>query len=218
MPGSRRNNIGSTRQGIIAVAIALVAAGVLYWGTRSSRASSFSPPCCLRLPLILPVILAAVLWLGQRRTVQPLAKWFWADGRQQLPGLSLALMALLLALAVNVGVGTMVQSFSRTFANWLDTRLGAEVYVNATSDKQGEDIVAWLRQRSEVNAILPAWRTDVTLEGLPVEVLSFANHPTYRESWPLLETLPDVWDKIFQTDSALFSEQLARRLKAQARG
>mgnify|MGYP003693962181 CR=1 FL=1 len=37
--------------------------------------------------------------------------WFWADSRQQLSGLSLALMALLLALAVNVGVGTMVESF-----------------------------------------------------------------------------------------------------------
>ena len=37
-----------------------------------------------------------------------------ADTRQQLPGLSLALMALLLALAANVGVGTMVASFRAT--------------------------------------------------------------------------------------------------------
>ncbi len=50
--------------------------------------------------------------------------WFWADSRQQLSGLSLALMALLLALAVNVGVGTMVETFSRTFVIWLDGRLG----------------------------------------------------------------------------------------------
>lgn len=200
------------RQGLIAVAIAFVAAGVLYWGDSLVAGFLVLAALLLAAALILPVILGIVLWFGQHRTIQPLAKWFWADGRQQLPGLSLALMALLLALAVNVGVGTMVQSFSRTFANWLDTRLGAEVYLNATSDKQGQEIVSWLRQRPEVNAILPAWRADVTLDGLPVEVLSFANHATYRESWPLLESLPDVWDKIFQTDSALFSEQLARRL------
>ena len=68
---------------------------------------------------------------GQRSARRALAIWFWADSRQQLSGLSLALMALLLALAVNVGVGTMVETFSRTFIGWLDGRLAADVYINA---------------------------------------------------------------------------------------
>jgi putative ABC transport system permease protein len=129
--------------------------------------------------------------------------------------LSLALMALLLALAVNVGVGTMVQSFSRTFTAWLDDRLAAEIYLNATSDAQGAEIVTWLRQRLEVEAILPAWRTDVTINTLPVEVLGFADHATYRERWPLLESVPGVWDKVRVGEGALVSEQLARRLHVQ---
>jgi len=58
--------------------------------------------------LLLPTMLELVLHFGQRFAQRPLATWFWADSRQQLSGLSLALMALLLALAVNVGVGTMV--------------------------------------------------------------------------------------------------------------
>ena len=58
-------------------------------------------------------------------------RWVWADARQALGPLSLALMALLLALAVNVGVGTMVESFRRTFLGYLDQRLAAEVYVAA---------------------------------------------------------------------------------------
>lgn len=168
----------------------------------------------LAAALMLPVILGAVLRFGQRGTSQPLVKWFWADSRQQLPALSLlALMALLLALAVNVGVGTMVQSFSRTFIAWLDDRLASEVYLNATSDAQGAEIVAWLRQRPEVDAILPAWRTDVTLATLPVEIIGFADHATYRERWPLLEALPNVWDKVGAGEGVLLSEQLARRLK-----
>lgn len=201
------------RQGAVALLITAAAGAILYFG--DSLASGFAVLAALLLAaaLGLPVILGLVLWLGQRGANRPMAKWFWADSRQQLSGLSLALMALLLALAVNVGVGTMVQSFSKTFTTWLDDRLAAEVYLNAVSDAQGREIVAWLRQRPEVEAILPAWRTDVTMDGLPVEVLGFADHATYRERWPLLESQPAAWDKVREGHAALFSEQLSRRLK-----
>ena len=202
------------RQGAMAAAVAVVAAACLYFGDSLTSGFLVLAGMLLAAALALPVLLGAVLSFGQRGTVRPVVKWFWADSRQQLPGLSLALMALLLALAVNVGVGTMVQSFSRTFTNWLDDRLAAEVYLNANSDAQAAEIVTWLRQRPEVEAILPAWRTDVTLDTLPVEVLGFADHETYRERWPLLESMPDVWDKVRAGKGALVSEQLARRLKA----
>ena len=79
-------------------------------------------------------------------------------------------MALLLALAVNVGVGTMVETFSRTFVIWLDGRLAADVYINAHDNAQAEEIKAWLRQRPEVQAILPGGRADTEIEGAPVEI------------------------------------------------
>lgn len=200
------------RQGAVALLVAVAAGIVLYFG--NSLASGFAVLGALLLAaaLGLPVILGLVLWLGQRNANRPMAKWFWADSRLQLSGLSLALMALLLALAVNVGVGTMVLSFSKTFTTWLDDRLAAEVYLNAVSDTQGRDIVAWLRKRPEVDAILPAWRTDVTMDGLPVEILGFADHATYRERWPLLESQPRVWDKVRGGHAALLSEQLSRRM------
>ena len=198
----------------MAGAVAVVAAACLYFGDSLTSGFLVLAGMLLAAALALPVLLGMVLSLGQRGTVRPVVKWFWADSRQQLPGLSLALMALLLALAVNVGVGTMVQSFSRTFTTWLDDRLAAEVYLNANSDAQAVEIVRWLRQRPEVEAILPAWRTDVTLDTLPVEILGFADHATYRERWPLLEFMPGVWDKVRAGKGMLVSEQLARRLKA----
>ncbi|EGP08469.1 AttF component of AttEFGH ABC transport system / AttG component of AttEFGH ABC transport system [Bradyrhizobiaceae bacterium SG-6C] len=201
------------RQGLLALAILLVTAGCFLFGNSLAAGFGMLAGVLLAAALILPVILGVALRFGQRGTAQPLVKWFWADSRQQLPGLSLALMALLLALAVNVGVGTMVQSFSRTFTAWLDDRLASEVYLNATSDAQAAEIVAWLHQRPEVDAILPAWRTDLTLATLPVEIIGFADHATYRERWPLLEAQPQVWDKVRAGEGALFSEQLARRLK-----
>ena len=154
-----------------------------------------------------------MLSLGQRSARRPLAVWFWADSRQQLSGLSLALMALLLALAVNVGVGTMVESFSRTFVGWLDGRLAADVYVSAKDDAQATAIKAWLRGRPEVEAILPGGRAEAQWRGAPIEILGLPDHATYSEHWPLLELTANAWVRLRPGDAALVSEQLARRLK-----
>lgn len=201
------------RQGAVALLVFVAAALILYYGDSLSSGFAVLAALLLAAALGLPVILGIILWFSQHGADRPLVKWFWADSRQQLSGLSLALMALLLALAVNVGVGTMVESFRKTFTQWLDNRLAAEIYLNATSDAQGKEIAVWLHQRPDVDAILPAWRTDVTMDGLPVEILGFADHATYRDRWPLLEYQPDAWSKIRRGNAALFSEQLSRRLK-----
>src|SRR5205823_5754230 len=123
-------------QSALALAVLAAGGGLLRYG--DSLVSGFAVLAALLLgaALGLPAILELVLSFGQKRAHRPLAIWFWADSRQQLSGLSLALMALLLALAVNVGVGTMVETFSRTFISWLDGRLAADVYINARDDTQ----------------------------------------------------------------------------------
>ena len=200
-------------QGAAAVAIFAIAAGFLWFG--DSLVAGFAVLAALMLgaALALPPILARVLALGEGTAEQPLARWFWADSRQQLSGLSLALMALLLALAVNVGVATMVESFSRTFLVWLDGRLANDVYVFAKDERQANEIKAWLRERREVQAILPTGRADVQLAGNPIEIFGIVDHSTYREHWPLLEAAPNAWVRLRPGDAAFISEQLARRLK-----
>jgi putative ABC transport system permease protein len=190
-----------------------VAAGFLWFGDSLISGFAVLAAMLLGAALILPTLLEIVLALGQRYARRPLGVWFWADSRQQLSGLSLALMALLLALAVNVGVGTMVESFSRTFLVWLDGRLAADVYVNAANDAQTTEIRAWLRERPEVDAVLPGGRADTQLGGAPIEVLGLPDHATYRDNWPLLQSTDNVWIKLRPGDACLVSEQLARRLK-----
>ena len=199
-------------QGTAALAVLAIAGLVLWFG--DSLLSGFAVLAALLLgaALILPAMLEGVLWLGQRGARQALAIWFWADSRQQLSGLSLALMALLLALAVNVGVGTMVKTFSRTFVIWLDGRLAADVYINATDNAQADDIKAWLRQRPEVEAILPGGRAETQLDGAPVEIVGLSDHATYRDHWPLLQSSGNAWDRLRPGDAGFVSEQLARRL------
>lgn len=161
--------------------------------------------------LILPLLLSLMLRLGGHLSRNVVAQWFWADTRQQLPGLSLALMALLLALAANAGVGTMVQSFRLTFVGWLDQRLPSELYVTTRSSEESREVRDWLTSRSD--AVLPIWNTDVRIFGQPVQVYGVADHATYRDHWPLLEATPDAWDRIARGAGVLANEQLMRRQK-----
>jgi putative ABC transport system permease protein len=200
-------------QGALALAVFMAAGCLLWFGDSLIAGFAVLAALLLGAALALPAILERVLALGERSAVRPLSLWFWADSRQQLSGLSLALMALLLALSVNVGVGTMVESFSRTFVSWLDGRLAADVYVSATDDRQATEIKAWLRERPEVQAILPGSRADAQLTGAPIEILGLPDHATYRDYWPLLQSTRNAWARLRPGDAAFVSEQLARRLK-----
>lgn len=195
---------------LLSFALLAGAAGVV----RGDLIAGFAVMACLLLgaALTLPVLLGMALRLGERTARRPLAQWLRADSRQQLSGLSFALMALLLALAVNVGVGTMVSSFRIAFEAWLDQRLGAEIYLSAENGEPAARIEGWLARREEVEAILPNWSVEARLEGWPTQIYGFADHATYRDHWPLLRARKNAWDRLRAGDAALISEQLARRL------
>ncbi len=199
-------------QSLAACAVFAVALLLLYYGQSLIAGFGLLAALMLGAALILPAFLEILLLAGQRFARGPLALWFWADSRQQLSGLSLALMALLLALAVNVGVSTMVETFSRTFVGWLDGRLAADVYISAADNAQGAAIRNWLKDRSEVQAILSGGRAETQLQGQPVELFGLPDHALYRERWPLLESAPRAWTQLVPGNAAFISEQLSRRL------
>ena len=196
----------------VAFVVLTTAAGLLWFGDSLISGFAVLAAMLLGAALGLPALLELILALGQRHARRALAVWFWADSRQQLSGLSLALMALLLALSVNVGVSTMVETFSRTFISWLDGRLAADVYINATDNAQGAAITAWLRDRQDVAAVLPGGRADSRIAGAPVEILGLPDHATYRDRWPLLQSAENAWTRLRPGNAGFVSEQLARRL------
>jgi putative ABC transport system permease protein len=204
------------RQGWVAAIAGVVALLALLLG--DSLASGFMLLACLFLgaALGLPVLLNAVLSLVLRRSHSVLGQWFIADCRQQLPALSLALMALLLAMAANIGAGSMTAGFRQTFSDWLEQRLTAELYVNPESPAQARDIQQWLGQQPQVSAVLPSWQVSIQLQGWPADVYGVIDHPTYRQHWPLLQAQGDKpWEQLAADDTLMLSEQLARRLKVQ---
>ncbi|WP_101068150.1 FtsX-like permease family protein [Roseovarius salinarum] len=159
--------------------------------------------------LLLPPVLSLLVAVGRRAARGPVGQWFWADAQQQIPGLSMALMALLLALAANVGVGTMVASFRVTFLGWLDQRLAAELYVTVQDAAQADRLRRFLDGRAR--AVLPIWEVEGRIAGRPVAVNGMADDRTFRENWPLLDAAPGAWDRLADGTGILINEQLHYR-------
>ena len=201
-----RRGVGQT---VLAGAL-LVIAGVLAM-TGGGLIAGFAMLGALLIggALALPPVLALVLRLSAARARSVVAQWFWADTRQQVPGLSLALMALLLAMAANVGVSTMVSSFRLTFVGFLDQRLASELYVSAEDRAQADRVRQVAADRAE--AILPILSVDREVAGLPAQIFGARDHATYRDNWQFLRSVPDAWDRLARGDGVVINEQLFRR-------
>lgn len=204
---------GATRrlQALCGLGLLTLAGGALGFGSGLWAGFAVLAGLLLGAALVLPGLMALVLAAAgaRARARGVLSQWFWADARQQLPGLSLALMALLLALAANVGVGTMVGSFRATFTGWLDQRLASELYLTAETPAEAARLREWLEPR--VLAVLPIVSTETNLLGQPGDIYGIADHATYRDHWPLLSALPEVWEAVARGEAALINEQLSRR-------
>jgi putative ABC transport system permease protein len=202
---------GRTRKLQAAAAVVLLAAAGVLAITGVGLAAGFALLACLLLgaALALPFCLATILRLGEGQAVRAMAQWFWADTRQQLPGLGLALMALLLAMATNVGVSTMVSSFRLTFVGFLDQRLSAELYVDADAVADRAALERFLETRAD--AVLPIMSVDATFAGVPAEIFGARIGDTYRENWRFLDSVPAVWDEVEEGRAVVINEQLSRR-------
>ncbi|MEX5588719.1 FtsX-like permease family protein [Pseudomonas urmiensis] len=203
---------GLRRQAIAAGLLGVLGLGCWQWGNSLPSAFALLAALLLAAALLLPALLEAALGALARVCRRPLPQWFIADSRQQLPALSLALMALLLALAASVGVGSMTEGFRRTFTGWLDQRLSADLYLTPRDTAQALQISAWLAQQPAVSAVLPSWRLEWRLGQWPAQVQGIIDHGYYRTHWPLLAQSPQAWEQLAQGAAVMLSEQLARRL------
>lgn len=157
----------------------------------------------------LPALLAWCLRKFQKYANTPLWNWFWADTRQQLPGLSLALMALLLAVSANIGVSTMVSSFRLTFVSFLDQRLAPELFLQANDKAQSSKLNAFLSERGI--EVLPLMSTETVISKQPAELFGIKIGDTYIENWRFLDALKNPWDTVKLGEAVIVNEQFARR-------
>ncbi|MEA3252213.1 MAG: ABC transporter permease [Pseudomonadota bacterium] len=181
----------------------------------------------LGVALWLPALLAMALQLASRALRRrPLWQWAVADLQLQLPRLQLAMMALLLALAANLGVSSMVGGFRLTFLDWLDQRLLADIYVHPEEGDYAR-LRDWLAAQPEVATLLPARHAQATLlldtdteadtdappRAVPVALFGIHPAPALTRQWPLLSSVAGreaAWQAL-REGAVFINEQLARR-------
>lgn len=197
------------RLGAVALALLVIGTGIAIWGQGLTLAFALLACLLIGAALILPLLLRSAVMLADGQARSAMWQWFWADTRQQVPGMSLALMALLLATAANVGVSTMVSSFRVTFVDFLDQRLAPELFIRIEDPAQSPYLEAVLL--SEAQEVLPLLSVETEIAGVPTDLFGVRVGPTYRENWLFLDEAEDVWDRVETGNAVAVSEQLARR-------
>jgi putative ABC transport system permease protein len=197
------------RLGAVALALLVIGTGIAIWGQGLTLAFALLACLLIGAALILPLLLRSAVMLADGQARSAMWQWFWADTRQQVPGMSLALMALLLATAANVGVSTMVSSFRVTFVDFLDQRLAPELFIRIEDPAKSPYLEAILL--SEAQEVLPLLSVETEIAGVPIDLFGVRVGPTYRENWLFLDEAEDVWDRVETGNAVVVSEQLARR-------
>ena len=123
---------------------------------------------------LLPSLLALGLKLAQACVPKQrlIGRWMVSDGWSQMPAFRSAMMALLLAMTANLGVGTLVDSFRSAFIGWLDVRQNADIYVSSSrsnieqllqSEQGAGKTSLWLADSHRQIGVTTRWQDQPTL-------------------------------------------------------
>ncbi len=211
----------------------LAGGGVFLWLPSDRLAPAFAGlagvvvGCALLTPAATVGLMAA---LGR-----PAGALFGVLGRMAARGVvaalsrtGVAVVALVIAVSVTVGVGVMIGSFRATVVGWLDQTLRADLYVSPpgpgpTLPGAGLDpaVVRAIRTAPGVDRVDVLRRSTARLEEprpkaaqptLPVELMAFDLGPRGRRSFRLLAGDPErAWAAVERGAAVLVSEPLATR-------
>ncbi|ULN67357.1 ABC transporter permease [Vibrio gigantis] len=162
------------------------------------------------IPLYLPKTLSVLANWSEQRTQSGLIQYLFAELRELISPLSLAMMALLLAVTANIGMNTLVGSFESTLKQWLEQRLHADIYV---SPAQGEiaNVERALEQSENVETVYKQYYVDDNLQGLPT-LLGTKDKDTLEQTMVFQSHVDDFWTRFYQGELVAISEPTAVKL------
>ncbi|GLP95531.1 ABC transporter permease [Paraferrimonas sedimenticola] len=167
----------------------------------------------LAIPLMLPLALERLLLLVTKplsKRPAGLGQWLLSDARQLADGLSLALMAMVLALCANLAINTLVSSFEVSLKGFLNQRLAADIYLRPPA-AQREAMEASLKQRGNDVRVVHYYQTSIRLGEQPV-LVSSSETDQLANVLAMKDELPLYWPEFGESRRALISEPLALRM------
>ena len=163
------------------------------------------------LPLMLPQCLHWVVALMTPIVPKGLWHYFVAETRELIAPLSLAMMAILLALSANIAMNTLVGSFEQTLRTWLENRLHADLYIRPPTDKIAQTEQRLLTQPG-VSELYRQWQLSTQLhtqdKTLPLRLISRDDYSA-RYTSSLKSVNDDFWPAFFDGKQLMISEPMA---------
>ncbi|ABZ75293.1 protein of unknown function DUF214 [Shewanella halifaxensis HAW-EB4] len=192
---------------IIAIILLVIAAGLFPLTLEYQQSLVLLGVVTIAIPLLLPQVLHVGLSLVERITPAGLWQYGVAESKEIIGPLSLAMMAMLLALTANISMNTLVGSFEITLKHWLDDRLYADLYIRPPSDKVVET-KALLASLPDVSAIYGQWLHTSHYQNDPVSLMTRDTH-SLRNSNQIKAQSSDHWQEFFNGKTLMISEPMA---------
>lgn len=164
----------------------------------------------IAIPLALPWCLSFLVNLLLKFTPKGLTHYQVAETKELIAPLSLAMMAMLLALIANISMNTLVGSFESTLKSWLDARLHAELYIRPAATQMIE-VEDFLAQHQDVEAIYKQWYLSSKQENHPINIVT-RDKQSLKETTVFKATMSNMWPDFFANQAVLISEPLAIKL------
>ncbi|RXJ74253.1 ABC transporter permease [Veronia nyctiphanis] len=161
--------------------------------------------------LSLPFFMGKSFQFFARFTRSAKLTWFFSDASASLSFRGIAAMAFMMAIAVNIGMETMIGSFRHATESWLEKRLVADVYVRSEKAKMRE-LNLWMKSQPEIYKSWVTWKNELEYGDGAIEVVSLGTSIEERESLVLKDRQADFWTVFHTEKSLLISESLAQRL------
>ncbi|MFT4993211.1 MAG: putative ABC transport system permease protein [Paraglaciecola sp.] len=152
-----------------------------------------------------------------------LLRWAFADSLRLSQSSKIANCAFFIALASNIGMNLMVDSFRLATEQWLNQRLIAEQYVRTSMPKE---FVAWFEDNALPGTLIPrknrqafiintelshpdANNMDTTVEPKIIQLSSYPTRPDYQQAMLFARADKDVWQQFSSGQGILLNQQLA---------
>ena len=158
---------------------------------------------CTTVVLLMPQLMSLVA----RRvpTTKPLLHWSMHNAVSLSQRTRLAACAFFIALAANIGMNVMVDSFRQATQQWLEQRLFAPFYIYTDFDG---DLSA---EKGAPVPLLARYGKDVRLNGQTLELRSFPDGAEYQQYLMLDDQSPSAWFAFNVQRGVFINQQLAYR-------
>ncbi|MBM7037037.1 ABC transporter permease [Vibrio ulleungensis] len=161
-------------------------------------------------PLTLPLLLHISLqWLATRG-FSGLNSYAISEAKELVAPLSLAMMAMLIAVSSNIAINTLVGSFESTLRNWLDGRLHAELYIGSVQQDHTV-VLEYLETHPQVSKVYTQTYLLTNYRGLPINV-GTKDQYTMAETTLFRSSQKDAWESFYDNQSVFISEATAVKL------